>query len=384
MSFPGTSPMIDDTPQLQFEIPSDALYQFGQQQAFTTDGIRWQAALNQASLQALLPWVQEFAPNARLWTNSPALSSFWEVVNGGAIDFNGHRLVVIPTAAIDHSELRVPQEWVDLPSWAGDYYVSVSVNLDDDEIQVLGYATHQTLKQQGQYDSIDRTYHLDEAALIPDTNVIWIAQRLCPDEALRSELAPLPALSIEHAENLLTRLGTTVVVVPRLAVPFQQWGALLEHSGWRQRLYQRRLNLPEQWSVQQWLQSGISTLAEQFGWGTTEMQSNLAWARGSEIGSQKALLRQLSIAGKPYELRVFQKSDDVWRFELQSTSGALIPGGFKLRLLTEDLMPFENNEDVAINPIDCLYLEVRLNPGDALVWETEPLPENYDREILCF
>ncbi|MER3477382.1 MAG: hypothetical protein C4287_13920, partial [Leptolyngbya sp. ERB_1_2] len=78
------------------------------------------------------------------------------------------------------------------------------------------------------------------------------------------------------------------------------------------------------------------------------------------------------------------KSEDVWRFELQSTAGALIPGGFKLRLLTEDLLPFENNEDVATNAIDCLYLEVRLAPGDALVWETEPLPESYEREILCF
>lgn len=385
MSYPGTSPiMIADTPQLQLEIPSDALSQVWQQQAFTTDGIHWQAALNQASLKTLLPWVQSFAPNARIWANSAALSSFWEVVNGGAIEFENQRLVVIPTAAIDDRELRVPQEWVDLPSWAGDYYLSVAVNLEDDEIQVLGYTTHQMLKQRAQYDPLDRIYSLDEADLIPDTNVLWITRRLCPDEVLRSQLAPLPALSLQQAENLLARLGTTDVVVPRLAIPFQQWGALLEHGGWRQRLYQRRLGLPEQWSVQQWLQSGISTLAEQFGWGATEMQSNLAWARGSEISSQKALLRHLSIAGKPYELRVFQKSDDVWRFELQSTSGALIPGGFKLRLLLEDLMPFENNEDVAMNAIECLYLEVRLSPGDTLVWETEPLPENYDREILCF
>lgn len=383
MVFSAPSPMIADTPQLQLEIPSGALSQFWQSQAFTTDGIRFQAALNQASLKALLPWVKDFAPNARIWTNPGAWSSFWEVVNGSAIEFEGQRMVIIPTAAIDHSEIRVPQEWVDLPSWAGDYYVSVSVNLDEDEVQVLGYTTHQALKQ-GHYDPVDRTYQVDETALIADTNVLWIGRRLCSDEVLRSQLAPLPTISLEQVENLLTRLGTTDVIVPRLAIPFQQWGALLEHGGWRQRLYQRRLGLPEQWSVQQWLQSGISTLAEQFGWGVTEMQSNLAWARGSEIESQTALLRQLSIAGKPYELRVFQKSESVWRFELQSTTGALIPGGFKLRLLMEYLMPFENNEDVAMNAIDCLYLEVQLTPGDALVWETEPLPENYDREILCF
>ncbi|MER3434798.1 MAG: hypothetical protein C4288_15590 [Leptolyngbya sp. ERB_1_1] len=383
MFFSSSSPIIADTPQLKLEIPSDALSTFWQRQSFTTDGIQWQAALNQASLQALLPWVREFAPNARIWTNSAALSSFWEIVNGAAIEFEQHRLIMIPTAAIDHSELRVPQEWVDLPSWAGDYYVSVSVNLEDDEVQVLGYATHQTLKQQGQYDPLDRTYSLDEAALIADTNVIWLSRQLCPTEVLRSELSALPKISIAQAETLLGQLGTTDVILPRLAVSFQQWGALLEHSGWRQRLYQHRLGLPEQWSVQQWLQDSVSTLAEQFGWGATEMRSNLAWARGSER-AQKVLLRSLTIAGKPYELRVFQKSEDVWRFELQSTAGALIPGGFKLRLLTEDLLPFENNEDVATNAIDCLYLEVRLAPGDALVWETEPLPESYEREILCF
>lgn len=250
MFFSGSSSTIADTPPLKLEIPIDALSADWQRHSFTTDGIRWQAALNQASLQALLPWVREFAPNARIWTNSAALPSFWEVVNGAAIEIDQHRLVIIPTAAIDHSELRVPQEWVDLPSWAGDYYLSVSMNLDDDEIQVLGYATHQTLKQ-GQYDPLDRTYSLDEAALIADTNVIWLSRQLCPTEILRSELSALPTISIAQAETLLAQLGATDVVLPRLAVSFQQWSALLEHGGWRQRLYQRRLGLPEQWSVRQ-------------------------------------------------------------------------------------------------------------------------------------
>ncbi|PSO81051.1 MAG: hypothetical protein BRC41_15925 [Cyanobacteria bacterium QH_9_48_43] len=53
---------------------------------------------------------------------SPALPSFWEVVNGTAIALSGVRLVLIPSEAADLSELRVPQEWVDIPSWGGDYY----------------------------------------------------------------------------------------------------------------------------------------------------------------------------------------------------------------------------------------------------------------------
>jgi hypothetical protein len=64
--------------------------------------------------------------------------------------------------------------------------------------------------------------------------------------------------------------------------------------------------------------------------------------------------------------------------------GARIPSGFKLRLLTEDLQDFENNEDVATTAVDHLFVEVALEPGEGLVWEIEPMPENYDREILRF
>ncbi|MCY7368279.1 MAG: DUF1822 family protein, partial [Chamaesiphon sp.] len=61
-----------------------------------------------------------------------------------------------------------------------------------------------------------------------------------------------------------------------------------------------------------------------------------------------------------------------------------IPCGVKLRLLTEDLLPFANHEDIALTATDRLFLEVRVSPGDGLVWETEPQPDLFDREILRF
>ena len=180
---------------------------------------------------------------------------------------------------------------------------------------------------------------------------------------------------------------------------------MLEHGGWRQRLYERRIGLPEQWSIFQWLRAGVSDLAQQVGWGRFEVRQGFErniplnkersevrlfsmGARGEESTAQEVILsRQLLIAGQHYELRVLPKSEleeNIWRFELRSSTSGLIPGGFKLRLLTEDLQAFENNEDVAATAQDQLYIEVSLAPGEGLVWETEPLPENYDREILRF
>ncbi|MBD2352962.1 DUF1822 family protein [Anabaena variabilis FACHB-171] len=202
-------------------------------------------------------------------------------------------------------------------------------------------------------------------------------------------VAPLPTLPLAQAENLLERLGNSEVVFPRLAIPFELWGALLTHGGWRQGLYERRQGLPEQWSIQEWLQAGVSNLAQQLGWGMTRLQLAARGLRSRETDeSSVSLSRQLTLAGQAYELRVFQRGnleDNIWRFELRNANpDAMIPAGFRLRLLTEDLQPFVNNEDTATEAISQLYIDVELEPGEGLVWEIEPTPDDYDREILRF
>jgi hypothetical protein len=224
--------------------------------------------------------------------------------------------------------------------------------------------------------------------LIKDITVLWVTQQLCPEEATRSPIAPLPALPLTQAENLLQRLGNPDVVASRLAVPFELWGGLLEHGGWRQRLYERRNNIPEKWSIWQWLREGVSDIGEQVGWERIDFQQGFVGAKGVEQATASVLSRQLAIAGQRYELQVIPLEEGVWRLELRNSSGDSardrIPGGLKLRLLTEDLQPFDNNEDVATTAVDQLYVEVALAPGEGLVWEIEPIPENYEREILRF
>lgn len=390
------SPIIDlNFNQLYLEIPSLAK---PWNQSFSTPGAQRRAELNQHCLNAFLPWLnEEQTAIPQIWTREEALPSFWEVVNGTAISIDTLRLVFIPSEAIDLSELRVPQEWVDIPTWAADYYIAVQVDLEEGWIRVMGYVTHQRLKVSGTYDERDRAYCFDTTDLIQDINVLWIARQFCADEPLRAEIPPLPALPQSQAENLLKRLGNPDLIFPRLEIPFQLWGSLLEHGGWRQRLYEKRQGLPEQWSIRHWLHAGISNMAQQLGWGEIEVPSVPVMAGTRGTGVQLPIVglsRQLMIADHWYELRVLpqahpsgsvtQSANQVWRFELRSVSSPVIPVGLTLRLLAEDLQPFEDNSDTATTEVEQLYVEVMLEPGEGLVWETEPLPENYDREALIF
>jgi Protein of unknown function (DUF1822) len=376
---------------LILEIPANVQNQaYLHSQSFSHPSSGYQAYLNELCLNVVLAWLQaDFAPQAKVSPNINALASFWELVNGTAIVSDGIRFILVPSEAMDLSELRVPQEWVDISSLAGDYYIAVQVEPDEAYVRVWGYCTHEQLKNQGTYDASDRTYSLDGTDIISDINVLTVARQLCPQESTQSAIADLPTLPQEQAQNLISRLANPEIITPRLAIPFELWGALIEHGGWRQSLYQRRLGLPEQWSVIQWLRMGVSQLAENIGWGSLNLQLSTAGARSvEETQPQTILSRQLAIAGQTYELRIIPQSEresTIWRFELRNAAvGAAIPGGFKLRLLTEDLQSFPNNEDIAITAVEQLFVEVALEPGEGIVWEIEPKSENYDREILRF
>ncbi len=363
--------------------------------AFSTPGSRWRAELNQMTLAALLPWLHDqFGSRITVW-KSAALPSIWEFVNGTAIAVHPEaaiaelRLVLMPSEAFDTDELRVPQEWVDLPPWAADYYLAVQVNPDEGWIEVWGYTSHAWLKTRGTYDASDRTYSLAQADLIHDLTVLQVAQNLCPLETHRAAIAVIPTLELTQATNLMERLGNPNLTFPRLAVPFLLWGALLEHGGWRKRLYEQRQGIAEAWSVVNWLQTGVSNWAAQMGWQQTTLQ--LVATHGMRSLPTTGLARSLTIAGAAYQLQIAPVRDRatpeaaVWQFELRSAEpNGTIPTGTTLRLLTEDLQPFDNNEDVAREAVERLYIDVALQPGEGLVWEVEPTPEGYDREVLRF
>lgn len=351
---------------------------------------RWQNYLNQVALAVFLPWLQvEEDATAKAQDQQAEQAAVWEVVNGTAIAIQDAKLVLIPSEADDLGELRVPQEWIDLPNWAADYYLAVQVNVDAGYVRVWGYSTHQQLKQ-GTFNQGDRTYSLADDQLISDLNALWVARALCPNEVTKAAIEPLAELATAQADNLIERLGNPSLLLPRLEVPFDPWGALLQNPQWCLRLGAARRGIATKTPVLQWLKQGLSDLSNEFGWRQIELSFSAEGARGAATADAVVpafgLAKKLAIANQPYELKILPLEEaGSWRFELSClTPGCLIPAGFKLKLLTSELQDFEGNEELATEAVPQLALEVDLDPGESLVWQVEPTPDNYQQETLQF
>jgi hypothetical protein len=314
----------------------------------------WNAYLNQVCLDTVLAWVRaEHAANAAAQTEA----AIWEFVNGSAISLGAERgagrgatrsdkrLAIIPTEAMDDAELAVPQEWVDIPNWAADYYLAVEVQLESDPyIRIWGYASHQQLKA-GQYDPEDRSYVLEAAQLTQDWNALWVTLELCPDAPTRATLAPLPELPLAQIENLIQRLGRAAF--PRLAIPFELWGAVLQVPAHCQQLYQTRiqdaaLNPVNPVHLGQWFQQQVTT-----GWQQLEallspaqLALNLRSGQTPDANSETAQAKRLELAGQTVALVVQLNREADGRFavliQLHPTGEqlTLVPN-LQLKLLAE-------------------------------------------------
>jgi hypothetical protein len=329
------------------EISPDRQAAVGQHQAGSNRWGRWNAYLNQLCLDTILPWLQaEYLPKATSWLPSASNPMVWDLVTGTVITVGTTRIALIPTESIDLSELEVPQEWVDIPSWAADYYLGVHVDSDDRQIQIYGYTTHQQLKTHGVYDPIDRTYCLDSEDLNPDLNGLWLTVDLYPVTATRAALAPIPSLEIDRISPLIERLGNPTKIFPRLAVPFAVWAAIVEQPELRQRLYQQRQtgqSTPAITRLSGWLQGQIETI-----WQTLDLvllppQITTAVRGDSSTPTASDLYR-----GKVYTLATGQIalvigvtaiSNIESRIDLQihpAIGATQLPGMTSLRLLTVD------------------------------------------------
>ena len=308
---------------------------------------QWQKYLNQVALDTFLPWLQtEEDATAKVGLSLANQADLWEVVNGTLINIDGAKIVLIPSEAEDLSELRVPQEWIDIPEFAADYYLAVQVSVDNSYVRVWGYTTHQKLKNNGSFSHSDRTYSLSEEELVADIDVLWVARELCPDEVTQTAVEPISSLADAQAENLIQRLGNQSQLLPRLAVPFTTWAALIQNKAWCSRLAAARQGKTIKTPVMQWLKQGISNVAAELSWRQIEMTPGTVGAKGaatiesaasntSEVSSY-GLAKRIAIANQPYELRVIPLNQTgSWRIELGCvTPGCVVLPGIKIIILT--------------------------------------------------
>jgi Protein of unknown function (DUF1822) len=199
------------------------------------------AQLNQLCLQKTQTWLTEIGI-----ANSPAfapeqMASIWEVVNGSALNIGNRRLILIPTDQLDREELRVPQEWVDIPAWIGDYYLAIQIDLESHSMNIWGYASHRTLRETGSYSQLDRTYSIASDFMVADLDILWMAQILDLQEI--TTVPPISSLALDRSQSAIDQLSHPSPYSPRLDLDFGTWAAILSNNNLREHLYQRRLQV---------------------------------------------------------------------------------------------------------------------------------------------
>jgi RNA polymerase sigma factor (sigma-70 family) len=315
------------------------------------------AYINRVCLNTLLDFIQYDGLQASICLGADNMFSVWDIVNGSAISIGTTKLVIVPTEAI-YDELEVPQEWVDIPSWLGDYYIAVQFRLEDNCLRVWGYTTHQELKNNVNYDSRNRVYRLDASKLTCDMDTLWVRRKCYPQALTRALVSPLPELSATVAENLIARLADAAVVFPRLSVPFVTWGALLENENWRHQLYTTRQRIqgnttvPHITRLGEWLQGRFDntwqtiedTLSNQQGataWRSQNTQ-NLTAQNQNPIFTTKRV-KILDFGSSSYErialvvgILPIDENEITIGIEVLPTDNAYLSNYIQVRLLDED------------------------------------------------
>ncbi len=323
--------------QLALAIPtamSDLAWQ--QAQVYRSADSRWNFYLNSVASQLLVEYLVEDFPQIRVWQET----NTWQFVNGSVLELNDKRIVLLPSRAIDNSELVVPQEWLDIPDWAGDYFLAIQIDSDAEMLHCWGYMTHQMLKSKAAYDASDRNYYLNSHFLITDVSGLWAIQQLNPTEVTQTTIAPLLGMTTIQADNLLQRLVS--VANPRLEIPFELWGALICDRNWRLQLARLRQGETEPGlnRLSGWMQNLFVS-----GWQAVEdflgEDADLAFAlrqTATEVSTARRA-KALELADRSVLLLIsaVPESDDRLGIQVQLRSrdrAATLPEGLTLELLS--------------------------------------------------
>ena len=290
-----------DPKAIWLEISTDDLAQAepNPQDYSNSTGIN-NARIERLCLQKFQTWLDEQQISHSLSFTDTELASIYDVVTGSAIEVGNRRLILIPTDNLDRDELRVPQEWMDVPNWAGDYYLAVQVDLDANVMNIWGFASHQALKEQGGiFGAIDRSYSLNSDALASNLDILWLAEELAV--APRNSIAEVVSISLERALELIKVLSKPSTYSPRFAIDFDEWAAILNNPNLRSQLYQTRLQRAAiaqapapTFSLVNWVRREF-TNAISSGWEQSNLQPIILMNANSTIERSKLIDLQIEL-----------------------------------------------------------------------------------------
>jgi Protein of unknown function (DUF1822) len=215
-----------------------------------------QIDLNRLCMTVVKSWMSktielEINPVFPCWFGGKdRLNFISKLVNGFAVQIGETKIIFIPSDSIDLEEFTVPQEWVDLPNWAANYYVPVRVDLHEQHLHLWGFISHADLKNKAQFDRVFRNYQIAGIDTIANLDLL---QEYC-------ELHTLPkSIEIDTEIDSVGQLSTTGEKLiqqlqqhnsrfsPRLELPFSQWGAMLNHPQWLERYLNPETDLSLWW-----------------------------------------------------------------------------------------------------------------------------------------
>lgn len=135
------------------------------------------------------------------------------------------------------------------------------------------------------------------------------------------------------------------------------------------------------------LKNRIPKIAQEKGWKIRPLVQYEGVITAGHNQDDSILVVPLKIASLNYELKIIrircsEEDTNCYAYELHPKQAGMIPGGFKLTLLTDEGEGWPGNEHEAQNSVPYLQVEVRGNPGERIIWQTTPLPENYKPQIL--
>ncbi|MBL1208910.1 DUF1822 family protein [Geminocystis sp. GBBB08] len=298
--------------------------------------------------------------------------SIWEFVNGNAIDIDSNRIILIPTETQDKTEIDIPEEWLKIPDWVGNYYVAVEVNIEENYLNFWGYTSYEDLQTHGKLDSFNHTVDFPVEYLENDLNLMCLEYEYGWD--MIPQIESLPLLSPQQKENLFKEIKDNLS--PRLLGNFNQWLSFISNSQTRYQLFCSRQSI----NLSQWFKGeNESTLTK--GWQTlTELMQQYFVPDFSLTPVFSS--RSLSIENA---LNILQENNDqeVVNNILKKINNVAINSHFKNDVIIALVNLIENSEEEEIRWNASLALK-SLNPHHKLsgIWHGKVI--NLDKELASY